>query len=229
MSGNRTDEWLTPPAVIDALGGAEAFDMDPCAPVERPWPTARQHLTVLDNGLLAPWRGRVWLNPPYRYGVLRRWLGRMVDHGRGVALLFARTDTDHFARFVWAEAHALLFLRGRVAFHLVDGSVRRDAGAPSVLCAYGRRDAELLAECGLEGAFMPLRLPRLIVAAAIAETWLAVVMAAMPDGPVRVSDLYLAVVRHPKATRNRDVRAKIRQVFQEGPFERIGRGLWRRQ
>ncbi|MDG4853840.1 MULTISPECIES: hypothetical protein [unclassified Mesorhizobium] len=32
-----TDVWLTPPALLAALGGAESFDLDPCAPLDRPW------------------------------------------------------------------------------------------------------------------------------------------------------------------------------------------------
>lgn len=28
------DEWLTPPGIIKSLG---EFDLDPCAPVKRPW------------------------------------------------------------------------------------------------------------------------------------------------------------------------------------------------
>ncbi|WP_280940170.1 hypothetical protein [Mesorhizobium sp. WSM1293] len=31
-----TDVWLTPPAILAALGGAESFDLDPCAPLDRP-------------------------------------------------------------------------------------------------------------------------------------------------------------------------------------------------
>ncbi|NCW30719.1 MAG: adenine methyltransferase, partial [Alphaproteobacteria bacterium] len=32
-----TTTWLTPPAVIKALG---EFDLDPCASLDRPWDTA---------------------------------------------------------------------------------------------------------------------------------------------------------------------------------------------
>ncbi|WP_206516814.1 hypothetical protein [Mesorhizobium sp. M7A.F.Ca.MR.245.00.0.0] len=46
-----TDVWLTPPAILAALGGAESFDLDPCAPLDRPWDMARQHYTMADNGL----------------------------------------------------------------------------------------------------------------------------------------------------------------------------------
>lgn len=44
--------------------------------------------------------------------------------------------------------------------------------------------------------------------------------------PVALSDLYRAFASHPKAKRNRHYRAKIRQVLQRGPFERVAPGLW---
>lgn len=42
------DEWLTPRPLIQALG---EFDLDPCAPIKRPWDMAKNHFTVEDNGL----------------------------------------------------------------------------------------------------------------------------------------------------------------------------------
>lgn len=53
------DEWLTDPKILRALG---PFDLDPCAPVSRPWEMAKKHYTKHDNGLLQPWEGRVWCN-----------------------------------------------------------------------------------------------------------------------------------------------------------------------
>lgn len=159
MSGHQSaaaknEEWLTPPDVLLPLGD---FDLDPCAPVTRPWPTARSHYTAADDGLAQPWFGRVWLNPPYTSHVIGAWLGRLAAHGRGTALIFARTETEVFHRHVWERADALLFLEGRLYFHYVDG--RRapfNAGAPSVLCAYGQADADILCDCGLPGAFVRL-------------------------------------------------------------------------
>ena len=68
------DEWLTPPAIIQALG---EFDLDPCAPSDarRPWDTAQRHFCVEQNGLAQEWNGRVWLNPPYGLEAAR-WLER---------------------------------------------------------------------------------------------------------------------------------------------------------
>ncbi|WP_309138993.1 DNA N-6-adenine-methyltransferase [Nocardia cyriacigeorgica] len=139
--------WLTPPGIIHALG---TFDLDPCAANDRPWDTAREHIAPPDDGLAAPWNGRVWLNPPY--ADIARWLDKLADHGQGTALVFARTETRWFVEHVWARASAVLFLYGRLHFHLPDGSrAHGNAGAPSCLVAYGGDDAMLLRSSDLEG------------------------------------------------------------------------------
>ena len=147
------DEWLTPPEIIEELG---PFDLDPCSPVGRPWATARKHFTVRDNGLVQPWEGRVWLNPPYG-SHLARWLSKLADHGDGIALVFARTETAAFFSEVWGRADALRFIKGRLHFHHVDGTrARANGGAPSVLVAYGETNAEAIANCKIPGRYIAL-------------------------------------------------------------------------
>ncbi len=149
--------WLTPPAILGALG---PFDLDPCACAEpRPWPTAGVHYTEADDGLARPWFGRCWVNPPYgRPEVVGPWLARLAAHGRGTALIFARTETDVFFRHVWRAATACLFLEGRLHFHRADGRrAPSNAGAPSVLVAYGGEDAGRLSRSGIAGHLVPLR------------------------------------------------------------------------
>ena len=137
----QKDEWLTPPEIIKSLG---QFDLDPCSPINRPWDTAKNHLTVLDNGLKAHWKGRVWLNPPYGREAAE-WLHKLSDHGNGIALIFARTETEMFFDHVWSKADALLFFKGRLYFHHVDGKrANANAGAPSVLIAYGSNNVKAL-------------------------------------------------------------------------------------
>jgi hypothetical protein len=152
----KNDEWLTPPAILKALG---RFDLDPCAPVNRPWDMADEHYTVEDNGLIKPWFGRIWLNPPYGPPpIVGPWLARMAQHRKGTALIFARTETELFFEHVWDTATAVLFIRGRLYFHYVDGTrAPANSGAPSVLIAYGGADAETLRTCGIAGKFVPLR------------------------------------------------------------------------
>lgn len=145
------DEWLTPPAIVQQLG---PFDLDPCSPVVRPWDTAKTHFDVHVDGLKQPWFGRVWLNPPYGDQTFL-WLKKLADHGNGIALIFARTETRGFHEQVWQRADALLFLKGRLKFFHVDGSQGGAANAPSVLIAYGQENARRLVEFG-QGAFVVL-------------------------------------------------------------------------
>lgn len=245
-AASNTDVWLTPPELLAVLGGPDSFDLDPCAAIDQPWATARQHYTVADNGLLKPWHGRVWHNPPYQTGVIGRFMRRMVEHGKGISLIFARTETEVFHETVWRAADAMLFLEGRLFFHVNEDTaferkgkeplqVRRgekapaNAGAPSVLCAYGPEDADVLASCGLPGAFVPLKLRSLIFGFANVGSWVDELIKVMQrfDEAVHLDVLYRALESSPKAERNHNFRAKIRQSLQRGPFEAVGGGVWK--
>lgn len=217
-----------PPELIAALG-ADSIDLDPCSPINRPWPTAKRHFTIEDNGLGQPWAGRVWLNPPYSTSVIGTWLARLAQHNCGVALIFARTETDAFFRHVWERASAVLFMRGRINFQMVDGRrALRNSGAPSVLCAYGFDDAEIVAGSGIEGQFVPLLLPRFWPATFGHRTWREVIASLLRshNGPMSLAELYRGLASHPKAKRNPNYEAKIRQELQRGPFRRVSRGTW---
>ena len=142
----KTMNWLTPPYVIEALG---QFDLDPCASEGSPFKTARRHYT--QAGLTRKWTGAVWLNPPYGREI-GAWIARLAAHGDGVALIFARTDTAFWHRDIWPKFSGLLFFSGRLHFHRPDGSrAPANAGAPSVLVAYGEANVERLEASGLDG------------------------------------------------------------------------------
>lgn len=151
-TGDSKDEWLTPPTLIKALG---PFDLDPCAPVSRPWDMAGQHFTILDNGLAKPWHGRVWLNPPYGRETFK-WIARLAEHRSGVALIFARTETAGFHRYVWDMAHAVFFFRDRINFHHANGDRSDRANAPSVLISYSEADTLAIGAASLKGKLVRL-------------------------------------------------------------------------
>src|SRR6185437_4237521 len=99
---------------------------------------------------------------------------------------------------------------------LPDGRVGGKAREPSVLCAYGRRDADVLAaliDCGVEGRFVPLALPKLVAIGVLDQTWMEAVSEwfARQEGPVRLAEIYRAFAARPRARRNRHYQAKIRQ------------------
>lgn len=76
-TGEKT--WLTPRYILDALG---EFDTDPCVPDVMPWRTANTMYTKSQNGLVQPWHGRVWLNPPYGKDAIP-FFDRMTTHAGG--------------------------------------------------------------------------------------------------------------------------------------------------
>lgn len=147
----RSDTWMTPRELLAKLG---PFDLDPCSPVNRPWDTAAHHYTIEDDGLKQPWVGRVFVNPPYSGWV--PFLKRLAEHGNGIALIFARTETEGFFQYVWPCAQAILFIKRRVRFCRADGSFGGGSTAPSVLIAYGQNNVEVLRGSGIEGKLVVL-------------------------------------------------------------------------
>jgi hypothetical protein len=148
-----TTTWLTPPYILDALG---EFDLDPCASLNRPWDTAKHHYTEEEDGLIQPWFGRVWCNPPYGKE-MNAFLEKMVCHEPGgIVLIFARTETKAFFDYVWDRADGILFIKGRLRFYRPEGIEGDAAGSPSVLIAYGKHEVEVLRNCGIEGKLLEL-------------------------------------------------------------------------
>lgn len=163
---SASDEWLTPRELLGKLG---EFDLDPCSPRIRPWPTAKKHLTCVDHGLISEWQGRAWVNPPYSQVGL--WLDKAAEHGNAICLVFARTDTRWWVRHVWGQADGVFFFAHRLRFCRPDGtSADKEAGSPSALVCYGAANAEfvkgLAARAELDGCFVALRTGALAMAAA---------------------------------------------------------------
>ena len=149
-------EWYTPPSIFEALG--LNFDTDPCAP---PLPLADWlpvHRRYSEGGLERPWGGRVWLNPPYATET-GKWVGRLAEHGDGIALVFTRLDTP-WAQEALRGCSAVCFIAGRVNFipgpgaPLARSDRRSRAGAPSMLLAFGESCAEAVCDSGLGVAFV---------------------------------------------------------------------------
>jgi hypothetical protein len=101
-----------------------------------PWKTAAVHYCRKVNGLSRSWHGRVWLNPPFDNS--EPWLRRMAQHGNGIALLAARTETELYFEHIWPVATSILFLKSRPHFHFPDGKrAPFNSGAPICLIAFG--------------------------------------------------------------------------------------------
>lgn len=138
----KTNTWLTPLRLVRSLG---EFDLDPCG--FKNHQTAKRLFILPDNGLTKVWEGRVWLNPPYGKEQ-QAWLSKLQEHGNGVALVFARLDTKWIQPFI---SQGFFLLHGRIKFLNEKFQEETNAGAPSMLIPFGRKNIGSILSSELKG------------------------------------------------------------------------------
>ena len=120
---SETPEHYTPPEFLQSVYAVFTGvpDLDPCAESHRnPNVSAKKHYTRADDGLAKPWRGRVFVNPPYG-DELPAWVDKLrAEWDRGqvrelLALLPARTDTAWFQTLTRDTDDALVCFLYRAA------------------------------------------------------------------------------------------------------------------
>lgn len=143
MSKNNSDEWYTPPQIVRALGH---FDLDPCASRSQPEPLADDQFFLPEqNGLLLPWHGRVWCNPPFSQVDL--WIEKMACHSEGGIFLSSNATETDWGRKLAIVSTAFLLLHHRINFLGTTSSNTRG----SIFWAFGKPNVESLRHSGLHG------------------------------------------------------------------------------
>lgn len=125
--------WETPQDFFDVLDDEFHFSIDVAALPQNA--KCSNYYTPEDNGLLQPWMGTVWCNPPYGRHV-GDWVRKANDESSRngatvVMLLPARTDTRWFHDYIYGKAE-VRFVRGRLKF---GGSVNA-APFPSMVVVF---------------------------------------------------------------------------------------------
>lgn len=120
-SGNT--EWLTPPEIIEAARAVMmGIELDPASShAAQKIVKAERYYTAEQDGLLQPWEGRVWLNPPYRQPLIQKFtqvLCESFDSGK-VLQAIVLTNNASETRWFQAIAHrsaAICFPKTRIKF-----------------------------------------------------------------------------------------------------------------
>jgi len=136
MFSSKSVEWETPQDLFQNLDDEFHFTLDPAATKENA--KCKNFYTVEENGLIQPWHGTAWLNPPYGKGrIIEPWIEKVITEVSAgncivVALLPARTDTIWFHENVMPYASQIRLIKGRLRF--VGG--KDTAPFPSMIVLY---------------------------------------------------------------------------------------------
>lgn len=144
----KSDEWYTPQFIFNAL--KLEFDLDPCSPGVKHWVPAIKIYTKKDNGLTQPWKGMVFMNPPFgkKRNEVVPWLKKFIEHGNGIAIVRAYTSCAWFHEYA-IKAETLLFPEGKTKFVKPDGSIGNSPGHGVVILGMGYKANVALRESGL--------------------------------------------------------------------------------
>ena len=110
-------EWYTPAVYIDAardcMGG---IDLDPAScEAANAIVQADRFFALEDDGLVQPWVGRVWLNPPYTSKAMAGFVDRFAAHDHGCILVNTVTETA-YGQILLQACPVVCFHAGRISF-----------------------------------------------------------------------------------------------------------------
>ena len=134
LFSSKSVVWETPQDLFDKLNAEFHFDLDVCALPENA--KCERYYTPEDDGLLQPWNGVCWCNPPYGR-TIGKWIQKAYETFAGggtvVMLLPARTDTKWFHEYIYNKAE-IRFIKGRLKF----GNSKNSAPFPSMIVVFRR-------------------------------------------------------------------------------------------
>jgi len=143
----KNDTLQTPPWVYESLA---PFDLDPCAAKNTTIADTNYRLCDGENGLVLPWFGLAWCNPPFSQK--ENWAAKMAEHGNGILILPERGSAPWFGPL--AEKCGAYFVMGK-KINFIGGPSSNNLG--SVLFPFGSLAVERIEKSGLPGHFVSVQ------------------------------------------------------------------------
>lgn len=131
--------WNSPSWIVDKLGGADSFDLDPCQSENIVTLTAKNYYFEKDDGLSKNWYGMVFCNFPYSDS--KAWLSKckneyLAGNCEIIVLCYIRSETKAWQENVGA-ATGINLIKKRIKFLNQNGIEKSNGNAPSCLIAFG--------------------------------------------------------------------------------------------
>lgn len=146
-SGNN--EWYTPAEYVEAARAAMGnIDLDPASSeLANQTVKATSFYTAENSGLEWPWRGRVWMNPPYGKKFIGKFIGKLcssLDEKRideACVMVNNATDTEWFQSMA-SRMSACCFIKGRVKFNDHNGEPKNTPLQGQAIIYFGDKTRE---------------------------------------------------------------------------------------
>ena len=116
LFSSSKDDWETPKEFFEKLNQEFNFDLDPCC--SEITAKCEKFYTKEDDGLIQPWFGSVYMNPPYGRQIVG-WMKKAKEESEKgcivVCLVPARTDTRWWHDYCMKSSE-IRFLNRRLTF-----------------------------------------------------------------------------------------------------------------
>lgn len=137
------DDIWTPKYIFDALN--VDFDLDVCSSELKTYVPSKQKYTEKMNGLIQPWKGRIWMNPPY--SKTSPWVDRFLEHKNGLCLV--QVSKGKWFLKLWCHPEvAMVLMPHNFKFAKPDGQMH-EIFMPVALCAIGNENIQALKDSKL--------------------------------------------------------------------------------
>jgi len=140
VNNSGETEWYTPSEYVEQVREVlGSIDLDPAtSEVAQKIVKAKIHYTVQEDGLLQPWQGKVFLNPPYGTSLITKFADKLATHveagdvTEAVVVVNNATETGWFHRLA-GVASAACFPRGRIKFFSPEGELATPLQGQAIL------------------------------------------------------------------------------------------------
>lgn len=137
-------EWYTPKKFIDAARNVMgSIDLDPASSeIANKVIQATTIYTEQDSGLVHPWSGNVWMNPPYNNSLVGEFTRKLTEDlpniNQACVLVNNASETRWFQSYIFGFCDIICFVKGRIKFLDENGEATGSSLQGQVIAYYGK-------------------------------------------------------------------------------------------
>jgi ParB family chromosome partitioning protein len=150
-------EWYTPKKFIDAARNVMgSIDLDPASSeIANKVIQSTKIYTEQDSGLVHPWSGNVWMNPPYNNSLVGEFTRKLIEDlpsiNQACVLVNNATETRWFDHIV-TKCDVMCAVKGRIKFLDENGEATGSSLQGQVIMYFGKNSDKFIKEFKVFGS-----------------------------------------------------------------------------